>query len=147
MAAISRQIKIKIACTSRTILSHSNPSVMSLVRLRAMATVATRVASPTTSAPNVKPILAANLQNVVKSDFTPGKHLLVKHPVETIKMVDLGYSPDVGISPVAVSQPFQLFSEEAIEQMRAEILKPEVMENCQYKSNIAACQLRGYSPK
>jgi hypothetical protein len=41
--------------------------------------------------------------------------------------------------------PFQLFSSEAIEQMRHEIFQPEVMVNCSFSSNIAACQLRGYA--
>jgi len=48
---------------------------------------------------------------------------------------------------VAVSQPFKLFSDEAVQQMRSEILQPQVMENCGYQSNIAASQVRGYAPK
>lgn len=62
-------------------------------------------------------------------------------------MEELGYSKDRGVSPIAVSQPFQLFTEEAVHEMRREIFKPEVLENCKYSSNIAACQLRGYAPK
>lgn len=80
-------------------------------------------------------------------DFDPKKHIQFKPPPEIIMMKDLGYAEDTGVSPVAVSQPFQLFSQDAIHQMRAEVMNPKVMEECKYQSNIAACQIRGYSPK
>ncbi|KAF2876508.1 hypothetical protein BDV95DRAFT_483811 [Massariosphaeria phaeospora] len=84
-------------------------------------------------------------QNIVK--FDAQKHLAYTTPPQVIMMKDIGYAEDTGVSPVAVSQPFQLFSPEAIQQMRTEIFKPEVMSNCAYSSNIAACQIRGYAPK
>lgn len=52
-----------------------------------------------------------------------------------------------GVSPNAVSEPFALFTQEAVKQMRTEIFSKEVMENCQYSSNLSACQLRGYASK
>lgn len=52
-----------------------------------------------------------------------------------------------GISPNAVSVPFPLFTEDAIKQMRAEVFSKDVLENCQYSSNLAACQIRGYAAK
>jgi hypothetical protein len=79
--------------------------------------------------------------------FDPTKHITFTPPDKVLLMEDLGYSEDTGISPVAVSNPFQLFSEDAVEQMRAEILSPEVMKECGFQSNIAASQLRGYSPR
>lgn len=96
-----------------------------------------------------KPIIeaAAAAKRKLDGEFNPQTHLAFKAPSEVIMMKDLGYAEDTGVSPVAVSQPFQLFSPEAIQQMRAEVLSPQVLETCQYKSNIAACQLRGYSPK
>ena len=62
-------------------------------------------------------------------------------------MEDIGYSADTGVSPVAVSQPFRLFSTECIQKFRDEVLTDEVMKNCLYQSNLAACQLRGYATK
>jgi hypothetical protein len=79
--------------------------------------------------------------------FEPRKHLDYSAPPQVVPMKDIGYAEDVGISPVAVSQPFQLFSREAVQQMRAEIFQPEVMANYSHSSNLAACQLRGYAPK
>lgn len=54
---------------------------------------------------------------------------------------------DQGVSPVAVSEPFSLFSEDAVNIMRDEILSPVVMDNYAWTSDIAPKQLRGYAPK
>lgn len=78
--------------------------------------------------------------------FDPSKHLNHEPPKKIYGMAEIGRSGQ-GISPNAVSEPFPLFTEEAIQQMRSEILSKPVLENCQYSSNIAACQLRGFAPK
>lgn len=54
-----------------------------------------------------------------------------------------------GVSPVAVTEPFQLFAKEAIHQMRSEIQSKEVWETAQYSSNLSGgkSQLRGYASK
>lgn len=62
-------------------------------------------------------------------------------------MADLSFPPDQGISPIAVSEPFELFSKDAVRHMRNEVLSDEVWDNCRFSSSIAACQLRGMSPK
>ena len=79
-----------------------------------------------------------------KLTFDPEKHLNFEPPTKIFTMEELGFQ-DVGVSPNAVSEPFQLFTSEAIQQMRAETLRPEVFENCQYSSNLAKGQLRGYA--
>ena len=79
--------------------------------------------------------------------FDPAEHIAFKKTPNRIMMKDIGYAPDTGVSPVAVSEPFPLFSQSAIQEMRAELLSPEVMTKYQYKSNIAACQIRGYAAK
>ncbi|OJD32357.1 ubiquitin-conjugating enzyme e2 [Diplodia corticola] len=113
-----------------------------------MATVATQ--RPTTlPRPSFKPIIQDAVAGKKTSgiEFNPSKHLGYKEPEQIWSMEDIGYSKDRGVSPIAVSQPFQLFTEEAVHEMRREIFKPEVLEHCKYSSNIAACQLRGYAPK
>jgi hypothetical protein len=82
-----------------------------------------------------------------KDDFNPKKHLAFKPPTKIWSMEDINLPKDTGVSPIAVSEPFQLFTEEAIHRMRAEVLSKEVMENCQYSSNLAQCQLRGFASK
>ena len=48
-----------------------------------------------------------------------------------------------GISPVAVSEPFSLFTTEAVKQMRAEIFSEPVLRDCQYASTFAKNMVRG----
>jgi hypothetical protein len=112
-------------------------------------TAAQTVTSTTFSMPNFKPIIedAPSMQETKRQNFDPVKHLTFTPPEQVIMMSELGYPADMGVSPVAVSQPFKLFSNDAVQQMRAEILNPELMEHYGYQSNIAASQLRGYSPK
>ena len=61
-------------------------------------------------------------------------------------MKDIGYE-GYGISPVAVSEPFPLFTEDAINQMRAEAFTPEVLDNCLVSSSFAKHMIRAYAPK
>ena len=96
---------------------------------------------------NFKPIIEQTMKADKVVEFDRNKHLEFTPPSRVVMMKDLGYKEDAGVSPVAVSEPFKLFSREAIQQMRREITQPEVMKNCQFKSNIAACQLRGYAAK
>lgn len=77
--------------------------------------------------------------------FDPMKHIAFEEPPDILTMKDIGYAEDVGVSPVAVTQPFQLFSTEAIRIMRSEIAKPEVKADHHFASNIASAQLRGYA--
>lgn len=77
--------------------------------------------------------------------FDPERHIAYRKPPEILTMKDIGFAEDVGISPVAVTQPFQLFTPEAIKIMRSEIIQPEVKANHHYASNIASAQLRGYA--
>ncbi|TVY80386.1 hypothetical protein LSUE1_G003412 [Lachnellula suecica] len=78
--------------------------------------------------------------------FNPSKHLAYEEPSHIHTMEDIGYSASNGVSPIAVSEPFRLFSESAIDIMRSEIFDPEVQEKYSYTSDIAPKQLRGYAP-
>ncbi|OAX84459.1 hypothetical protein ACJ72_01183 [Emergomyces africanus] len=77
--------------------------------------------------------------------FDAQKHLRYTSPPKVHSMKDLGYSANVGVSPIGVSEPFSLFSPEAIFQMRKEVLSDKVWERYRYSSNLAHCQLRGYA--
>lgn len=90
---------------------------------------------------------AENVSPAVGKLFDPSKHLAYVEPEYIHTMEDLGFPSSRGVSPVAVSDPFPLFSDEAIEIMRSEILSKEVQEKHSYSSDIAAKQLRGYAPK
>ena len=77
--------------------------------------------------------------------FDPVKHLNFTSRPNVLTMRELGYPESRGVSPIGVSEPFSLFSEEAIKKMRAEIMSDAVWEEYQYSSEIAQCQLRGYA--
>ncbi|ATZ45662.1 hypothetical protein BCIN_01g04060 [Botrytis cinerea B05.10] len=78
--------------------------------------------------------------------FKPENHLQYEEPSYIHTMEEIGYSATSGVSPVAVSEPFRLFSEEAVNVMREEIFAKEVQEKYSYTSDIAPKQLRGYAP-
>lgn len=99
-----------------------------------------------TEKPLPTPILEMGNENPPKLDFDPAKHLNYMPPSKVWTMKDIGKG-EQGISPIAVSDPFPLFTEEAIKQMRLEVLSKNVMENCKYSSNLAHCQLRGFAPE
>lgn len=96
--------------------------------------------------PKFESLIEATMARTTGIDFHPAKHIDFKPPSKIYSMSDilLKKSP---ISDFAVSEPFQLFTPEAIACMREEIFKPEVMNNFQYSSNLAQCQLRGYAAK
>ena len=98
--------------------------------------------------PSFEPLIRHESSKPSSNDeFDPKKHLAFVPPKKTYTMEDIKLPRDTGVSPFAVSEPFQLFTEEAVRRMRAEILSREVWENCQYSSNLAQCQLRGFAPK
>ncbi|KAL2002444.1 hypothetical protein VTN02DRAFT_6752 [Thermoascus thermophilus] len=93
-----------------------------------------------------KPLITESLPPSERVSFDPKKHLAFQPPSKVYTMKELGY-PHKGISPVGVSEPFPLFSPEAIKQMRAEVLSDKVWDKYQYSSNVAQCQLRGFAPE
>ncbi|KAL2833433.1 hypothetical protein BDW59DRAFT_169101 [Aspergillus cavernicola] len=80
-----------------------------------------------------------------KVSFDPFKHLNHTPPSKVYSMEELGYPESCGVSPNGVSEPFPLFSAEAIQQMRKEVLSDEVFAKWKYSSELAQCQLRGYA--
>lgn len=79
--------------------------------------------------------------------FDPAKHLQHTPPSKVYTMNELGYPNSRGVSHVGVSEPFPLFSEEAVEQMRKEVLSQEVKAKHEYSSELAQSQLRGFAPE
>jgi len=80
-----------------------------------------------------------------REDFDATKHLNFQPGTKTISMKEIGLEGH-GISPNAVSEPFPLFSEEAVMQIRAEVFSDEVVRNCQYSSTFNKNIIRGMGP-
>ncbi|KAM0808328.1 hypothetical protein AB5N19_08671 [Seiridium cardinale] len=113
-----------------------------------MATIPA-LSTSSTHKPSYKPIISGSLASKPTGyvDFDPKVHLAFEEPSKVYTMEELGLPVGSGVSPIAVSEPFQLFTEEAVDRMRQEVLSDEVMNNCQYSSNLAHCQLRGFANK
>jgi hypothetical protein len=77
-----------------------------------------------------------------KDSFDASKHLSYIAPSSISTMKEIGLEGQ-GISPNAVTAPFQLFTENAIKQMRAEIFSQPVLDNCQYTSEFVKNTIRG----
>ncbi|KAJ6103499.1 hypothetical protein N7486_005926 [Penicillium sp. IBT 16267x] len=77
--------------------------------------------------------------------FDPEKHLSFQPPEGFITLKELGLSDEKAISPVAITQPFPLFSIEGVTQMRADLFRKEVVEKHGYATVKGCYKMRGYS--
>ncbi|EKV13329.1 2OG-Fe(II) oxygenase superfamily domain-containing protein [Penicillium digitatum] len=80
-----------------------------------------------------------------KEQFDPKRHMSYEIPSKVYTMEEIGLAGQ-GISPIAVTAPFQLFTKEAIMQMRAEIFSDPVLRDCQYMSDFVKNTIRGMGP-
>lgn len=113
------------------------------------ATEEVYVAPQQPSVNKAKPIIPvkSDLAPCDRVSFDPAKHIKFTPPSKVWTMQELDYPEGKGISPVGVSEPFPLFSEEAVKQMRAEILDETVWDKYKFSSNLSQCQLRGFAPE
>ncbi|KAH6879429.1 hypothetical protein B0T10DRAFT_566116 [Thelonectria olida] len=79
-----------------------------------------------------------------KVDFDPKKHLNFFPPKRIFTMTEIGLEGE-GISDVASSEPFTLYTREAAQQIRREIFSEPVLEKCQYASSFCKNMIRGYT--
>ncbi|KAE8367973.1 hypothetical protein BDV27DRAFT_57668 [Aspergillus caelatus] len=96
-----------------------------------------------------KPLPQSLIEGAQIPDRTPfyaEKHVNFKFPKRIITMKEIGLE-GAGITSTAISEPFTLFTEEAIKQMRAEIFSRQVLEKYQVGSDLAANMIRGYCPE
>ncbi|PLB53591.1 hypothetical protein P170DRAFT_451649 [Aspergillus steynii IBT 23096] len=80
-----------------------------------------------------------------REPFDAKKHLSFQSPSRIYTMKEIGLEGQ-GISPHAVSEPFSLFTEEAVRQMRAEIFSPDVLDHCRFASTFNQNMIRGMGP-
>lgn len=95
--------------------------------------------------PKMSPIISMKPAQSILECFDPEKHIDFTPPSKIYSMRDIKLPEHRGVSPVAVSEPFKMFTPEAIQRMRSEILSKDVWENCQYSSNLSKKQLRGFA--
>ena len=86
--------------------------------------------------------LAEESKQTPREQFDPKKHLNFQPPETVIKMKDIGLEGH-GVSPNAVAGPFPLFTDSAIQQIRAEVFSEEVLKDCQFASTFTKNMVRG----
>ncbi|EXJ89889.1 hypothetical protein A1O3_02956 [Capronia epimyces CBS 606.96] len=119
---------------------------MAATRLAASAPTPAAPRPETVSRP-IKPLpahLVENAATTVKAPFDPAIHVDFMPPKAVVMMKDIGLEGH-GISPVAASEPFRLFTDDAVRQFRAEIFSKPVLDNCQVSSNLAPNMIRAYA--
>lgn len=80
-----------------------------------------------------------------REPFDAQKHITFTPPANIVTMKDIGLEGH-GISPNAVSDPFPLFSEEAVRQIRAEVFSEECLRDRQFCSTFNKNMVRGMGP-
>ncbi|GJC81493.1 hypothetical protein ColLi_04331 [Colletotrichum liriopes] len=105
-----------------------------------------KLKEPTRPTNQLPESLINEARRVDRVPFYPKKHLHIADPEKIYTMQEIGLGGQ-GISPVAASSPFSIFTPEAIAQMRAEIFSEPVLQSCQYASDFAKNMIRGYGPR
>ncbi|KAF2718733.1 hypothetical protein K431DRAFT_230103 [Polychaeton citri CBS 116435] len=85
-------------------------------------------------------------RKVERVTFDPVKHLRFEDPAKITTLEEFGKG-DVGISRNALTDPFSLFTEEAIQQMRAEIFSQAILEKYYCPTSPTSGLTRGHCPK
>ncbi|KAH8807705.1 hypothetical protein F5884DRAFT_731631 [Xylogone sp. PMI_703] len=92
-------------------------------------------------ATNLEPITAPTYK---PAKFEPAKHMQYEPPSESITLESLGLKPARATSPVAVTVPFRLLSEEGIREVRADIFRREIVEKYGGVKYPGVYRIRGY---
>ncbi|KAJ9496912.1 hypothetical protein LTR67_005598 [Exophiala xenobiotica] len=79
--------------------------------------------------------------------FDPAKHLRFQMPEKTYTLDDLKYDTKQAVGHVAATDPFPLFSREAIIEMRRELLSERTIKNCMTYTRPGSVQIRGAAPQ
>ncbi|EGP90739.1 unnamed protein product [Zymoseptoria tritici ST99CH_3D1] len=94
---------------------------------------------------NLPKELIRNARSTPRTAFNASKHLSYIPPSKISTFADID-QPSTGISDTAVSEPFLLFSPEAIQQMRAEAFSEEVLEHHYSPTSETGGMIRGHCP-
>ncbi|KEY70366.1 hypothetical protein S7711_08954 [Stachybotrys chartarum IBT 7711] len=120
-----------------------------------MATVATPPPPPIIDghklkfpAPPLKPLPQSLIESsrIPAVPFNADKHVQFEFPQKCYTMTDIG-KQGAGISDHAISEPFPLFTHDAIRQFRREIFSEGVLSKYQCGSPMATNMIRGYCPR
>lgn len=76
--------------------------------------------------------------------FDPAKHLRFEPPPHVYSLDDIKYPKDPHqVGTVAATDPFPLFTKEAVIEMRRQLLAPRTIKNCMTYTRQGSVQIRG----
>jgi hypothetical protein len=78
--------------------------------------------------------------------FDPEKHMWYAPPERTITLAELNLNPSTANSPVAITTPFPLLTEEGVHALRADIFRPELVSKFGSLKYPGVYRVRGYGP-
>jgi hypothetical protein len=86
-------------------------------------------------------------ESPTSGSFDPSRHLSFSPPKEFYTLEQLGLSSEGSTSPVAITAPFPLLSEEGIKATRADLFRREILEKHRWKEakDPNVYKLRGYA--
>ncbi|KAB8275404.1 hypothetical protein BDV30DRAFT_225154 [Aspergillus minisclerotigenes] len=122
------------------------PSLPSLSRPKAPFVEGPKLKKPARPSQDLPLHLIEEARRTKRVSFNPKEHLAFEPPQHITMMRDIGLEGH-GISPNAVSDPFPLFTKEAMLQMRAELFSEWSLENCRFGSDLTPQLIRGLSPE
>jgi hypothetical protein len=79
--------------------------------------------------------------------FDPAKHLRFQPPERVYSLEELKYPLKQAVGTVAATDPFPLFTTEAVTEMRRQLLAPRTIKNCMTYTRHGSVQIRGAAPQ
>lgn len=107
----------------------------------ASETVVLPLATPTHAFTKVEPFI----EKSPAPTFNPSQHLSFEPPKSIVTLKELLLSEKDAVSPVAITEPFPLFTLEGVKQMRADLFRKEVVEKHGNRTLPHCYKMRGYS--
>ncbi|ATY65322.1 hypothetical protein A9K55_004154 [Cordyceps militaris] len=117
-------------------------SIPASLPLKAPKVVGPKQASPMRPTATIPQEIIEEARAVLAEEWNPEKHVAPKTQIVQHLMKDIGLEGQ-GVSPIAVTDPFPLFTKEAILQIRREIFSEQVLRDCRFKSDFNANLIRG----
>lgn len=88
----------------------------------------------------------SNFMKGTMPKFDPALHLNFVPPAKRYSFTELGLDAKIPPVDMCITEPFSLFTEEAVRLIRRELFQPEVFDNYMHSWARAPCVIRGVAP-
>ncbi|KAF9874000.1 hypothetical protein CkaCkLH20_08372 [Colletotrichum karsti] len=105
-----------------------------------------KVKKPTRPTQEIPDFIVDEARTTKRVRWNAKEHLAFEPPKNIVTMKEIGLEGH-GISKNAVSDPFPLFTKDAMLQMRAELFDDWTLENCRFATDLTPNLIRGLKPE